>query len=84
MTRQVPADYVIGQWEKTAVWAVAALDARLFADSSDPLVGAGRRVSGLASFPALEAARVDVFTASKKRTKQGDLGVRFGRLVDEA
>mgnify|MGYP003339919884 CR=1 FL=1 len=43
--REMPANHVIRYGQKATVRALGALDPRLFADATDPLVRAGRRVS---------------------------------------
>jgi hypothetical protein len=42
---QMVVDHRIGQWDQQAIAAIAAFDARLFADTRAPLVGTGRRVA---------------------------------------
>jgi hypothetical protein len=79
---QVPADDVVGDREKASVVTLRALDARLLADATGPLVRTGRGVAGLASLAALEASRVDVFATPKQRAEEGDLVLRRGLLVD--
>jgi hypothetical protein len=73
MAGQVPSNYVIRQGEKAAVGTLAAFDPGLFADSSDPFIGARGCVARFAGLPAFESARVDVFTATKKRAEECDL-----------
>ena len=85
MTRQtgkVPPDHFIGDRQEATVGTLRALDARLFADASHPLVGAGGGVAGLSCFPTLESAWIHVLAPAKERAEQCDLFVRRGELMD--
>lgn len=62
--------------KEAAIWTIAAFDSRLFTDATNPFVRAGQRISGLSSLPALEAARINIFSPSEKRAKQGYFGER--------
>ena len=63
--------------------ALGALDPRLLADPSDPLVGAGGRVARSAGPPALEAAGVHVISPAKAGPEQRDLCLGRGVPIDE-
>ena len=47
---QVPSDDLVGDGEKSTMGTLRALDTRLFADASHPLVGARGRITRLACF----------------------------------
>jgi hypothetical protein len=59
------------------------LDPGLLADALHPLVRTGRRVSGLAGFPALEPPGVDVVAAAKQRPEESNL-CRYRRMLARA
>jgi predicted GIY-YIG superfamily endonuclease len=63
---QVPADHLISDGKESTMRTLRALDAGLFADPAHPLIGARRRIAGLAGLSALESARVDVVTAAEQ------------------
>jgi len=71
----MPTNYFISDWKKTLVLAVRALDMRLLADASNPLIAAGGCVTRFSGFPALEPPRINIVSSTKKRAKQFDLGV---------
>jgi hypothetical protein len=70
LARQVVVDHRIRQRHQQPVAAVAALDARLLADASPPLVGASRRVARLARGLALPANWVDIGATPEQPSKQ--------------
>jgi len=70
----MPADHFIRDWKKAALWTIRAFDARLFADTGNPLIGAGGRITGFPGFPALETAGINIFPPPEKGSKQLDLG----------
>jgi len=65
-SREMLSDDVISHRQEGAVRAVGALDPGLFANAANPFVATGRGVSRAAGFAALEAAWIDVFTASEE------------------
>ena len=78
---KMPADYVVGNGQKPLMRTISAFDARLFANPSDPLVGAHRRIAGFAGLAALKAARIDIVTSTKKRPEECDLNVRRREMI---
>ena len=82
--RQVPTNHFVSHRKESTVGTVGAFDARLLADASHPLVGAGGRVTGLAGFPALESPRINIVATAEQRTEQRDLGLRRRCLIDRA
>ncbi len=62
--------------------AVCAFDSRFLTDTSNPLVAAGRRITRLSGFPALEPPRINIVSPAEKRTKDPDLGVGAGVLMN--
>jgi hypothetical protein len=42
---------------------IRAFDSRLFADATNPFIGAGRRAAGLPGFPILETAGITILFA---------------------
>jgi hypothetical protein len=49
----MPTNYIISDWKKTLMLAVRALDTRLLADASNPLIAAGGCVTRFPGFSAL-------------------------------
>src|SRR5262245_4190685 len=80
----MPTNYFISNWKKTLVLAVRALDTRLLADASNPLIAAGGCVTRFPGFSALEPSRINIVSSAKERTKEPDLGVRRRVLIDES
>jgi hypothetical protein len=80
--REVPADDLVGQRQKSAVRAVGAFDARLLANAADPFVRARGRIAVLAGPAALEAARIDVLAAAEQRAEQPDIGLHWRVAID--
>src|SRR5215471_14142199 len=80
----MPTNYFISDWKKTLMLAVRALDTRLLADASNPLVAAGGCVTRFPGFSALEPSRINIVSPAKKRTKEPDLSVRRRVLIDES
>ena len=62
------------------MWALGTLDAGFFADSSDPFVVAGRRVSVPTCSSVLKSTRKHIPTSLKQRSKQGNFGAFRGCL----
>ena len=62
--------------------AVLAFDFRFLTDTPNPLVTAGRGVTRLPSFPAVESPRIHIVSPAEKRTKDPDLGVGAGVLMN--
>src|SRR5690606_18840220 len=60
---QMVVDHRIGQWDQQAIAAIAAFDARLFADTGAPLIGAGWCVARLAFGLALPSSARDIGAA---------------------
>jgi hypothetical protein len=73
MARQMPSNHIIGNRKETPVGTIRTFDPRFLADTANPFVGASRRITGLASFPALEAKGINVRPSAKQRPKQADL-----------
>src|SRR5437867_11892661 len=78
----MPTNYFISDWKKTLMLAVRALDTRLLADASNPLIAAGGCVTRFPGFSALESPRINIVSSGGERTEQPDLGVRRGVLLD--
>src|SRR5213078_826528 len=83
-SRQMPTNYFISDWKKTLMLAVRALDTRLLADASNPLIAAGGCVTRFPGFSALESPRINIVSSAEERTEQPDLGVRRRVLIDES
>jgi len=66
VTGKVMSDHIIGDREEALIWALGALDPRLFADAPDPFVPAHWGITGLACLSTLEPARVDIFSSAKQ------------------
>ena len=80
--RKMPADHFVGDLKEAAIRAVRAFDLRLFADATNPFIGAGRRVAGLPGFPTLETAGINILPSPEQRSKQLDLGRRRRMVCD--
>ena len=80
----MPTNYFISDWKKPLMLAIPTFDSRFLTDTSNPLVAASGRVTGLSGFPALEPPRIDIVSSAEERTKQPDLGVRRRVLIDES
>jgi hypothetical protein len=81
-TRKMPADHLVSDREKAAIGAIRAFDARLFADTRDPLICTGWRVASLSRLSAFETSGIDIIPAPEKRSKQFDLGGRRRLVCD--
>jgi hypothetical protein len=79
----MPADHVVGNRQEAAVWTSGAPDLGLLAHAWRPLVATGGLIARLAGSSALEATRIDIVAPTEERTKQGDLGLRRGVVMDE-
>src|SRR5438046_10667049 len=79
----MPTNYFISDWKKTLMLAVRALDTRLLADASNPLIAAGGCVTRFPGFSALESPRINIVSSAEERTEQPDLGVRRRGLIGE-
>jgi hypothetical protein len=75
VSRQVPADDVVGDWEKASVATFRALDPRFLTHATDPFIRARGGVTRFAGLSALEASRIDVFSATEEGPEDGDLVV---------
>jgi hypothetical protein len=82
-TGQVPSDYFVSQWQELLILALRALDSRLLADTSNPFITTGGRVSRFAGFPTFESPRINFFPSTEERTEEPDLGVSRGVLMNE-
>src|SRR5262245_31164102 len=78
----MPTNDIVGHRKEPAVGTLGALDARLLADATHPLVGTRWRIARAPGPPALESARVNVFATAEERTEQRDLGLRRGSPID--
>ena len=74
-SRQMPTNHFISHRKKPSMLAVRALDSWLLADTSNPLIAAGGRVTRFSGFPALEPPRINIVSSTEERTKEPDLGV---------
>jgi len=94
LTRQMPANHLVGYGKKTLVGAVGTFDPRFeytqgeilrFAqnDSSDEFFRSPTawRIAGPASLSAFETARIDIFPSVKQGAEEGDFRVGWGTLV---
>ena len=79
----MPSDDLIGNWNKTPVWTIGALDSRLLTHASNPFVGASGRITALSGSLALEPDGENVRSPAKQRSKQLDLGLRRRILGDQ-
>jgi hypothetical protein len=64
--RKMPADYLVSDRQKATIKTIRAFDSRLFADAANPLIRAGRRITGPPGIPALEAAGINILPAPEK------------------
>jgi len=82
LTGEVLTQDLVGHGEEATVGAVEAFDARLLADSFNPLIGAGRLVAGASGPCALETKRVNITASTEEGAKEGDFFVRWGGVGD--
>src|SRR5712671_2580359 len=72
---QVTPNHIIGHWKTTAVLTLRAFDSRLFADTTNPFIAAGGRVTRPPGFPAFEPPRINVLSPTEQRAEESDLGI---------
>src|SRR5271170_850285 len=65
LTDKMPANHIVGDWQKTAVWALGTFDLRLLTQALDPFIGAGRCIARSAGLTAFETTRIDIVPAAK-------------------
>jgi hypothetical protein len=65
----MPADDFIRHGQESTVWAVTAFDPGLLTNPPDPLIAAGRSVTGATGFLALETPWIDILSSPEKRTE---------------
>ena len=64
---------VIAERDEGLIWALPALDLRLSANASNPLVPAQRRITCIAGLWIFPSARQDIFPAAEQVPEQRDL-----------
>jgi len=69
------ANRLIRHRNKATAGTLGALDSGLLTQTRKPFVGARRLIAGLSGPATLEPAGINVFSPSKKRAEQGDLGL---------
>ena len=81
---EVPVDDLIGDRKESPMGTFRALDARLLADASNPLIATRGCVTRFPGFSALESSRINIVSSAKEGTKEPDLGVRRRALIDKS
>jgi hypothetical protein len=65
----MPTNHFIGHRQKSLMMAVSTFDSWFLADTPNPLIAAGWRITRLSGFPALEPSRINAFSPAEERTK---------------
>ena len=73
-SRQVPANNLVRNGQKTTIGTVCALDPRFLTDASYPFICASWLVPCPPGLSAFEANRINVLSPSKQGSKQRDFG----------
>ena len=76
----MPSDDLICDPEEPAIGTIRTFDSRLFANTTNPFIGAGGRVPAFTGLQTFEASGVNILSAPEKRPKERDLGT-WQRLV---
>src|SRR6185369_3521552 len=67
---KMPADHFVGDLKKAPIGTIRAFDSWLLTNTAHPLIAASRCIPGPPCLAALETARIDIFPAAEKRSKQ--------------
>ena len=82
-TGQVPSDYFVRQWQELLILALRTLDSRLLADTSNPFIATGGRVTRFAGFSTFESPWINFVPPTEEGPEEPDFGISRGVLMNE-